>query len=351
MTDIVQAHAEAAASAVSKQFQLLPDTVCEASANLNTFFQDLTASLTGVDELGSHAFSGNLAAATLLLVGGALVLAPIIFGRNWLSPVLTMLALFVGGIGSSILLGDPSHGHRGLLLRLWTRMPGFCVWPCVQSGLGKGLASGEVSCGVLLALQLAFAASCAVFVRAHLEVAFFAIGAAGVFFISEVALGLVRDLSTQLPFGVCVWPCVASALGRGISSDFEENAIVGVYALALVGGLTFAYYKEGPLDLVLGLLGASLVATGLMQVLTMDVLSPSMAKTLRIDDLYMVYVAILAVAIEALRYCFLGVIDAAAQIDRTPGASLITKAKALQAKKVAPAAPAAGGKPAKKSMH
>lgn len=205
---------------VQESFELLPSTVCEASENWNIFIADLTAGMMGMEQLSEHAFSGNLAAATLLCVGSALVLAPIIFGREWLSPVLTLLALLLGAIGAHVLVGDTRH--QGLLLNVWVDDLPMCVWPCV----GGRIASGEMSCGALLGIQLVLSCIVAAFVNRHLEVAFFAVGAAGCGLACFLSLGLIHDLSTQMPRELCVWPCIEGTFGRGVSSDFEDNAML-----------------------------------------------------------------------------------------------------------------------------
>ena len=93
-----------------RSLALLPTSFCDASDKFNAYVSDLTVGLhgaaSGIDKLGQHAVAGNLAAASLLAAGGALVLAPIVFGRYWLKPVLTILALLVGAIGSGMLLNE-----------------------------------------------------------------------------------------------------------------------------------------------------------------------------------------------------------------------------------------------------
>ena len=244
-------------------------------------------------------------------------------------------------------IGDTSPAHKGALLKIWDDLP-VCIYPCVQSGLGKGLARGEVSCGVLLGLELLFACVVAAFVNSHVQVAYFAIGTAGTGLAAYLSLGFIRDMSTRLPFGICVWPCVESGLGRGIVQDYVEKANLGLGLAALAGGLLFGYYKEGPLDLCLGLLGAALLAQGFLQILTMDVLSRQVRETLLIDEFYMEYVIGLAILVEVVRYQILGAQDANAQIDRAPMANMLSKVKAVEAKVKAKVAPAKSGK---KGMH
>ena len=328
MTDASAAVA-AVSKTVEKHLKLVPSSFCDASNKFNNFVEDLTWNLGRADDkmerLTKHYISGNLAAATLIGVGGALVMAPIIFGREWLKPVLTLLALLLGAIGTGMLLNDQGLGLFDTLTDM------------------ASIPSGEVSCGALLGLQVLGAILLAVFINTIPALAFFAIGAAGAGFAAYVGSGVIISAAANLPF-------LDSAASRAISRVSDDTVLIGVAALAILGGLLFGAYKDHLIDLTLGLLGAALLAQGLMQVLTMDVLSREQKAQYKVDELYMFYVVGLAALIEALRYLFISVrmgdfASAASQIDATPGASLVARAKATAAK-VAPKA----GSPAKGKM-
>ena len=327
--------AAAVSATVEKHLKLMPSSFCEASRKFNTFVSDLTWKMGRADDklekLTSHYVSGNLAAATLIGVGGALVMAPVIFGRGWLRPVLTMLALLVGAIGAGMILNDQGLDLYDKLVDL------------------VGIPKGEISCGVLLGLQVLGAVILAVFINGVPSLAFFAIGAAGAGFAAYVCSDALFAGLLRLPF----LPSAVAGVIRGISDD---QILIGVGVLAVLGGLAFGAYKDQLIDLTLGLLGAALLAQGTMQVLTMDVLTWEMKKTYLVDELYMAYVVGLIVIIEIFRTVFISVRmgefgSAASQIDYTPGASLVAKAKAMQAKQAGKVAPAKGKTPAKKSMH
>ena len=164
MTSVDQQIAQAQA-VVDKHLALLPTSLCDASDKFNAYVSDLTVGLhgasSGLDKLGKHAVAGNLAAASLIGAGAALVLAPIIFGRYWLKPVLVILALLVGAIGSGLLLQEQGADLYDTFSNL------------------VGIPDGEASCGALLGLQLLGAIVLAVFVNQIPTLAFFAIGAAG----------------------------------------------------------------------------------------------------------------------------------------------------------------------------
>ena len=345
-----------------RSLALLPTSFCDASDKFNAYVSDLTVGLhgaaSGIDKLGQHAVAGNLAAASLLAAGGALVLAPIVFGRYWLKPVLTILALLVGAIGSGMLLNEQGADLFDTVSDL------------------AGIPDGEMSCAALLGLQLFGAIILALFVNQIPSLAFFAIGAAGAGFAScehmpasrtsaatvshsptphsgphaylldslphphalprrslpsllgapsysDVSSGLILDLLTDLP--------ILNADSRKMLSNAEESVILWFVGLAaLVGGLFFGAFKDLLIDFTLGLLGCALVAQGTMQILTMDVLTKAQMDKYSVDDLYMVYVVALIVLVELFRVLFISVrmgdfASAASQIDYNPGATLMAK--------------------------
>ena len=179
-------------TAVDSTFSLLPSDFCDASSRLNSYVGELTTGLGGGAELvalGEHAVAGNVAAASLLAVGGSIVLAPLVFGDHWLRPILSLIALLLGLISSSALLGD-SH-HTGLLIDLWLELP-WCVWPCLPSGLGRGIDHSPATCAFLFGMQLFMVIAPAVLVTRMPTVAFFAIGCAGAGAASFYGLGAIR---------------------------------------------------------------------------------------------------------------------------------------------------------------
>ena len=179
-------------ASVTDAFSLLPSDFCEASSRLNSYVGQLTTGLGGGTELvalGEHAIAGNVAAASLLAVGGSIVLAPLAFGDHWLRPILTLIALLLGLIISAALLGD-SH-HNGLLIDLWLELP-WCLWPCLPSGLGRGVDHSPATCAFLFGMQLFIAIAPAVLVTRMPIVAFFAIGFSGAGAASFFSLGAIR---------------------------------------------------------------------------------------------------------------------------------------------------------------
>ena len=144
-----------------------------------------------------------------------------------------------------------------------------------------------------------------------------------------------RDISTELPF--CVWPCKVSGLGKGIAVTFEAAAPFIIGCVALCGGLFLAVHKDGPVDLMIGLLGGALVAQGAMQILTLDVLSSSAIEAYGVADFYQLYVLALAVIIEGVRFAATPhglpyAAGAKAQLDYAPGATLMGKVAKVSAK-------------------
>ena len=91
----------------------------------------------------------------------------------------------------------------------------------------------------------------------------------------------------------------------------------------------------------------SCVCPGLMNLLTIDAISPELAATLQIDEFYMFYVVGIIVVIEILRT--VGVLardnTAASQIDANPGQSLMNKAARVSPSKGRAGSPARGSPP------
>ena len=141
-----------------------------------------------------------------------------------------------------------------------------------------------------------------------------------------------------------MWPCKVSGLGRGIAITFEAAAPIIVGCIALCGGLLLAVYKDGPLDLMIGLIGGALVAQGAMQILTLDVRSSVAIESYGVADFFLLYVVALAVIIEGVRfvatpYGLPYAAGAKAQLDYAPGATLMGKAAKARAKTTGRAPP------------
>ena len=176
----------------------LGSSVCEFLDKLEIYIKDVTEMLKGVDvaELHAHVTAGTLAATSGLIAGGCLVLAPIIFGAEWLTYVLTLLASIVGLVGSTMLL-EPA-GLFGVRLEI--------------------LVGGASKCVATLVIQLGAAYTLGSLVNGMRHVAYFAIGAVGAgygsYLISETVVGLMAQIEVSAEFRPrCVIIRMTLALG------------------------------------------------------------------------------------------------------------------------------------------
>ena len=290
----------------------LPTSFCDASDKYNFFVADLTVGLGGInfDKIHEHAIAANMASGALLLAGTALVAAPVVFGRYWLKPVLTTIALLLGAIGSGILLQDQGADLFDIVLKM------------------ASIPEGEATCGTLLGVQLLSSILLALFINQIPSLAFFAIGAAGAGFSAYVGIGLLVPLLNELSFMPTMIVSFIEDLGA-----HETYAISGV--VAMIGGLLFGKFKEQLIDLTLGLLGGALMAMGLINFVTMDVLDAETLAKFQVQEFYMAYIVALVVVIEALRYLLIKVRmgDFASAVDQMPGQTLMKKAAAVSPSK------------------
>jgi hypothetical protein len=301
-------------------------SVCDAQTMYSDFVNDLTVGIQGVDyeRITEDALAANTASGVIIAIGLALVCAPIIFGRQWLRPVLVLIALLVGAIASGMVLRDGRMFEDGLK--------------------AVGVPEGNVTCGMLLLVQLLASVALALFVNRLAAVAFFAIGAAAAGFLAYVGLGLLEELLRGLPF-------VPSDIRSFVKNLGDTETYVMVGAAAVAGGLLFGRFQEGLVDATLGLLGSVLIALGVLSILTMDVLSRESIRAYRMDDLYMAYVVGLVVLIEVLRHFLVKVRmgDYLPAVDQMPGGTLKARAAAV-ASKSAKTAPAGGSSPTSSKM-
>ena len=306
------AMADAVVASITSVVQSFPASFCDASDKYNYFVADLTVGLGGInfDKIHEHAVAANIASGALLLAGTALVAAPVVFGRYWLKPVLTTIALLLGAVGSGILLQDQGAGLFDIALKM------------------ASIPEGEATCGALLGVQLLSSILLALFINQIPSLAFFAIGAAGAGFGAYVGMGLLVPILNELSFMPPVIVSTVENLGK-----HETYAISGV--LAILGGLMFGKFKEQLIDLTLGLLGGALMAQGLINFVTMDVLDAETLVKLQVEEFYMAYIAALVLIIEVLRYFLIKVRmgDFVSAVDQMPGQTLMKKAAAVSPSK------------------
>ena len=87
--------------------------VLAAAASLNSYVSQLTVSFQGVASMDSPVVAGTMAAATVLIVGACLLLAPVIFGPDWLSYAIPIMGVLIGVVGSNFFLNTAGGYYEG----------------------------------------------------------------------------------------------------------------------------------------------------------------------------------------------------------------------------------------------
>lgn len=261
----------------------LGSSVCDFLSKLETYIADVAEMLHGVDvaALHEHVVAGTLAATSGLIAGGCLVLAPIVFGVEWLTYVLTLLGGIVGLVGSTMLL-EPS-GLFGVRLEI--------------------LMSGSAKCVATLVIQLGAAYTLANLINGIRHIAYFGIGAVGAGYGSYLVSEAVVGIMTQVEF-----------ITRyvDVSAITEHEILMACGILALIGGLLFGRYHDALIDMALGLLGGALMAQGLITIALADLISEERAAQLKVEQYYLYYVAGIALLIECVRSCIVSARERAA---------------------------------------
>jgi hypothetical protein len=246
----------------------LPSGFCDASAMLDAFGDALISSASGlsIDQVQESVTAGMAAATSVLVVGASLLLAPVVFGRNWLAYVQVLAGALAGIVGVNFLLTQ----YAGLV---------------DSASASVGLAPGEGKCAATLAIQVVGALLFTWLVYKFKPIAHFILGGAAVGLCSYIASGLVTPIVSQ-QLGVVV-------------ADGQVTAAVGV--LALLGGLLFAKFGDGMFDLILGLLGATLLAVAGLALAMDSALAAEAVATIKVEQYYPLYVAGIAALLYTVR--------------------------------------------------
>ena len=250
---------------------------------------------------------------TLLAVGGALVMAPVIFGKDWFGIVLFLLGTLGGAVGVNAVL----------------QTEGAFLWGLLSP---YAVLGGEEMCLASLVLVLALALAIGALVHCMRPLALFAVGFFGAGFgawaVSGLAVPLLQEFLTP-QFGITVT---------------SEAVDIACAAAALIGGLLLCRCGLALVDAVLGLVGSFLVGLAVVNVASLDLINAELATTLRLQEFYMYYVLGVAALVEILRctlVCCREARTAAAPPSASPGSSLAAKAARV--------APAGKAKPGGKS--
>ena len=237
--------------------------VLPAAASLNSYVSQLTTSFQGLANMDSPAVvAGSMAAATVLIVGACLLLAPVVFGADWLSYAVPIIGVLLGVVGSNFFLNtDGGYYDAGAAI--------------------IGL-DGDAKCAVTIVLVILSAIVTSWLVTKLKPYFFFALFAGCAFFWSYVGSGLLLPLLPPLPGPV----------------DMEVYAVCGLISAGL-GPVAF-FHGEKIIDFVLGVTGAALLAQGTVN-LTGQALPSAIMSALKMDTYYVFYVAGLTVLLVVLR--------------------------------------------------
>ena len=246
----------------------VPTSFCSAAATLDVYVATLIAEFKGADyaALQASVVTGNVAASTMMLVGVCLVMAPVIFGRDWLSYIEVIVGLVGGIVGGSILMG-------GLAA------------PYIEIAYGYVSLAGEAKCAAGLAILLLCAFLFTYMVQKVKALLFFLVGAAGAGFGAYMSSGLVT-------------PLIAAQLGAPIPDNYVLYACGGI---GLLGGLLFGSLAEKLLDFVLGVFGSVVLAMGAINLALADFLTAELVATLKLEAYYMFYVGGIGAVLFLLR--------------------------------------------------
>ena len=191
------------------------------------------------------------AATTSMLVGIALLLLPVLLGRNWLDVALAILACFLGSVGTCLLLAREQ-----------------VLFDSTTAALG---IVGEAKCGLQITLIAAATIACGIFTTRLFALIMFATGTLGAGYVGFVGLELIM-------------PLVPADYQQLATSNALTYAAVGF--IGLLGGYVLATCGKPFINAVLGLLGAALTAQGGMKILLTDIISPETAAHMQADQYY-----------------------------------------------------------------
>ena len=254
MADALQGGLQTVTESAQVGLQVVTDAIdmCAIRAITTDAISDLTIFVSGLDvaKVQADIFASSLAAGLSILVGMALLLAPVAAGRNWLDTAMVVLMSCGSAIGTSLVLQNTAAGSM------------------FDGLLDTAGATGETKCGLHIALIALLALLCGLFTQRLFALTMGALGFLGAGYAGYIAAELVR-------------PMVPAAYATMASSDAAAYAIAALAALA--GGYTLAACGKPVLNMALGVLGALLVAQGSVTLLLADVLSAEAVAMMQLD--------------------------------------------------------------------
>lgn len=225
---------------------------CDVRAKIYNAIADLTIFVGGVkfETLHEDIFASTVAATISLLVGLALLLIPVMLGRDWLDAIMGVLMICLGAVGSTMLL---QYG---------------AVTTAIDGMAGAVGAAGEAKCGLYLAIIVLCTVLCGVLTRRLFTLALSALGALGAAYLAFIAFALIQPMV----------PAQYAALAGSDAAAYTVAVLGG-----LVGGYVLATCGKPFINMAIGTLGAVLVAQGAMTILVADYLSPEAMAAWEID--------------------------------------------------------------------
>lgn len=249
----------------------LPTTVCEGRAVLFTYLKFLSAYVVEVDIEGfQEAFvTRSFSAGTLMAVGAAFVLGPVFLGKDWIMRVLWLSAALCGAVGTSLMLEGWGAGYASFVVKTASLdEDGECIFAIINIILGALVAASFATKVVGLAI--------------------FGVGA--------IAAGYASNIAVP----TYVVPFVKEQYPEMVLQDWYTYAAVGI--LALIGGYVFTALAFAVVDVVLGLIGAYLVADGTLElIIANELVPPDVEESIQLEDNLRYYVLALAALIFFVR--------------------------------------------------
>ena len=204
-----------------------------------------------------------------MAVGAAFVLGPVFLGKDWIMRVLWLSAALCGAVGTSLMLEGWGAGYASFVVKTASLdEDGECIFAIINIILGALVAASFATKVVGLAI--------------------FGVGA--------IAAGYASNIAVP----TYVVPFVKEQYPEMVLQDWYTYAAVGI--LALIGGYVFTALAFAVVDVVLGLIGAYLIADGTLELIVAnELVPPDVEESIQLEDNLRYYVLALAALIFFVR--------------------------------------------------
>ena len=242
----------------------MPTSLCELRAVVFAYLKLMSAYLVEADlaELKSQLLTRSFSAGTLMVVGAAFVLGPVLLGKDWIMRTLYLSAALVGAVFTSISLSGWAQGYAGLVVSMAKLdEEGACAFALINVVLGALVTASAATKVVGLAI---------------FGVGAFAVGS---FSYSAIPAYVVPFVSQQFPDVVLQ----------------QWHTYAAVALLALAGGYVFTGLAFAVVDFLLGAIGAYLVSDGTIELaLANNLVPPDLLASMQLEANLKYYVLALA---------------------------------------------------------